>query len=258
MKLLLVGELNETLYSLHECLSKDFQVQMCSENTKNVKDMIRLLRPAILVMNIVEMKEEIPKIFGMLSDKLNSMPMVVIGTAQMSAELKQQLVNFKNAIVLERPLNATEVLKNCKSLLKTDENVEEIPEEKETSTLKNMKKILVVDDNALILRRMKQLLEEDYQVVLANSGEKALEILEKGTVDLILLDYAMPGMDGREVFERVIADDKTKNIPVIFLTSVAEKEQIFEVLVHKPFGYILKPPANDRIKNIIKEAFKEV
>lgn len=258
MKLLLVGKLNETLYSLNEYLMNDFQVQMCSEDVLNVRDMVRLLRPSLIVMNVVEMNGDITRLFEMLSSKLNAMPMVVIGTAQMKAGLLEELANFENAIVLERPLTASEVLKACRRVLKIDDGSEDADVEKEIPVVKEKKKILVTDDNALILRKMKLLLEEEYQVVLANSGEKALEILKKTSVDMILLDYDMPGMNGREVFENVIADEKTKDIPVVFLTSVAEKEQIYEVLVHKPFGYILKPPANDRIKKIIKEALKEI
>lgn len=254
MKLLLVGELNETLYSLNEYLSKSFQVQMCSENAQNIKDMIRLLRPSIVVMNVSEMKDDVMKIFQMLLDKLDTMPIVVIGTAQMNSDLQTELARFKKKKILTRPLNASDVMKACNEILNIDEK-EKITEEQTQKIEK--KKILVVDDNALILRKMKQLLEDEYQVFLANSGEKALESLEKKEINLILLDYEMPGMSGREVFEHVIANEKTKNIPVVFLTSVSDKNHIFEVLVNKPYGYILKPPAYDKIKSILKEALVE-
>lgn len=256
MKMLLVGELNETLYSLNEYMMSDFQIQMCTESVKNVRDMVRLLRPSIIVMNITEMNEEIINIFEMLSSKLSAMPIVVIGTAAMTDELTLQLDYFKNMKILTRPLNAKEVHKACLALLKMENAASVVAEI--TENKKERKVILVVDDNALILRRMKQLLEDEYQVLLANSGEKAVDIVNKNKVNFILLDYDMPGMSGREVLEIVKTNDLTKDIPVVFLTSVAEKEQIMDVLVNKPYGYILKPPANDKIISIIKEALGEV
>lgn len=253
MRMLLVGELNETLRSLSECLSDGYQVQICSDNPSNVKDMIRLLRPAVVVLNVMEMKPEIEEIFTKISEKMATMPIVVIGTTAMYQELQEMAKGFKNSVILSRPIGATEVLEACNKLLEkdtTEENKDLLVKE----IKKPVKKILVVDDNALVLRNIKSLLEKEYQIVLANTGEKALDIMEKDKIDLVLLDYAMPGMDGKEVFERMLGDEAKKNIPVVFLTSVAEKNQIFEVLKNRPFGYILKPPSNEKIMSVIKEA----
>lgn len=252
MKMLLVGELNETLRSLAECCEEGFTIQLCSENAANVKDMIRLLRPSIMVINVMEMKPEIVEIFTVMSDKLGAMPMVIIGTAQFKGELEECSKAFKNKIILSRPLGATEVLEACYNLVNKKAPV--IEPKLVDSPDKISKKILVVDDNALVLRNIKSLLDKKYQVALANTGEKALDIIKNDKIDLVLLDYAMPGMDGREVFERIISDEEKKNIPVVFLTSIAEKNQIFEVLKNKPYGYILKPPSNEKIMSVIEEA----
>lgn len=253
MKMLLVGELNEVLRSLSECLSEGFTVQLCSDNAANVKDMIRLLRPSIVVVNVMEIKPEITEIFTTIADKLTTMPMVIIGTAQIQNELAEQSKALKNKIILSRPLGATEVLRNCYKLVNKEISVDEQIEWNGSSEKKD-KKILVVDDNALVLRNTKTLLESKYQVALANTGMKALEIIKNDKIDLVLLDYAMPGMDGREVFERIISDEEKKNIPVVFLTSVSEKSQIYEVLKNKPYGYILKPPSMEKIMSVIEEA----
>ncbi len=66
-------------------------------------------------------------------------------------------------------------------------------------------------------------------------------------VDVILLDYEMPGMDGKETFERILADKEMCNIPVIFLTGVAVKEHISAVLKLKPAGYLLKPADKEKL-----------
>ena len=57
--------------------------------------------------------------------------------------------------------------------------------------------------------------------------------------DLVLLDYEMPGMNGKSTFEAMLEDEYAKDIPVIFLTSIAERSRIYAVLKSYPAGYIL-------------------
>lgn len=249
MKMLLVGDINETLYSLNNYLMADFQIQICSENMKNVKDMIRLFRPSIVVILVNEMNKEIEDVFSMISVKYNTMPLLIISTTELRTQIEEGLGNFKNKRIIYRPVASSKVKKECLALL----NNEDVENDEADLAVKK-KNILVVDDNALVLRHIKSLLESEYQIILANSGKKALAILRKNPVDLVLLDYEMPGMNGREVFECIIRDEKLKDIPVVFLTSVAQREQIYSVLKNVPFGYILKPPANEKILSVIKEA----
>lgn len=103
------------------------------------------------------------------------------------------------------------------------------------------KRILAVDDNPIILRSIKQILDEKYDVYLATSGERALEMTTNNVFDLILLDYEMPGMNGKDTICEFRKRTVTMETPVIFLTGIADKEKIIEVAVFNPSGYILKP-----------------
>ncbi len=107
--------------------------------------------------------------------------------------------------------------------------------------------ILVVDDNAMTLRSMKGLLEDDYNVMIANSGAKAFKMMERGIPNLILLDYEMPEMDGRQVMQSIKANPMLFNIPVIFLTGVNDREHISAALAMRPAGYLLKPVAKAKL-----------
>src|SRR5512137_2688237 len=83
--------------------------------------------------------------------------------------------------------------------------------------------ILVVDDTPENLAVAIGLLLGDYRVRAAKSGARALEIAAAAPhPDLVLLDIMMPGMDGYEVCARLKADERTRDIPVIFLTAKAE------------------------------------
>ncbi len=102
--------------------------------------------------------------------------------------------------------------------------------------------ILAVDDSPQMLVQIKEHLKEFYDVTLVGSGKDALKFLSKRRVDLILLDYIMPQMDGPEVMSRIRERKELEDIPIIFLTGVKEKETVVKTLVDlMPQGYIIKP-----------------
>ena len=81
-------------------------------------------------------------------------------------------------------------------------------------------RILVVDDTPLNIRLLISLLQDSYHVTFATDGGKGLELAQANpSPDVILLDVSMPDPDGHEVCRRLKADDRTRNIPVIFVTS---------------------------------------
>ena len=82
-----------------------------------------------------------------------------------------------------------------------------------------MKKILIIDDEKEILDLLKKKLEQNnYAVLIATNGPEALAISGAQKPDLILLDIAIPQMDGYVICEKLKFDTSTKDIPVIFLT----------------------------------------
>ncbi len=103
------------------------------------------------------------------------------------------------------------------------------------------KKILVVDDEPNNLQLLKQVLNEQYQLLFATNGVKALEAAVKHLPDLILLDIMMPGISGYETCERLKANPLTKDIPVIFVTAMGEVEQEMQGFDVGGVDYIQKP-----------------
>ena len=102
--------------------------------------------------------------------------------------------------------------------------------------------ILAVDDTPENLHLLSELLKADYRVKVANSGERALRTIASGPPpDLILLDVMMPGMSGYEVCRVLKSDPATKDIPVIFVTAMAEIENEEAGLALGAVDYITKP-----------------
>ncbi len=118
------------------------------------------------------------------------------------------------------------------------------------------KHILVVDDEPIILRSIKVWLGDVFNLSLVNSGEMAIEFLDKHPVDLVLLDYKMPTMNGPQVLEVIRKDPRLTNLPVIFLTANNDRQSVINAMQYKPEGYILKNKTPYEIKEAVLEFFK--
>ena len=101
--------------------------------------------------------------------------------------------------------------------------------------------ILVVDDDSVNLRLAMLILKERFEVLCANSGKVALELLKRRIPDLILLDYRMPEMDGFAVMEKLQNTKEYEEIPIIFLTGDLDRETEIEALRKGAMDFITKP-----------------
>ena len=103
-------------------------------------------------------------------------------------------------------------------------------------------KALVIDDEAPIRLLCRVNLEaEGLEVIEAGDGEAGLELARSERPDVVLLDVMMPVLDGWQVAERLIADERTKDIPIIFLTARAELRDRERGLEAGGIAYVTKP-----------------
>ena len=102
--------------------------------------------------------------------------------------------------------------------------------------------VLVVDDVAenrgVLSERLRR---EGYDVVTAEDGEQALDLLATDPFDLVLLDILMPRLDGYEVLRRLKADDRLRNIPVIMITALSELDSVARCIQMGAEDYLPKP-----------------
>ena len=101
--------------------------------------------------------------------------------------------------------------------------------------------ILLVDDEPANLHVLKHILQDDYRLLFARDGERALELASSEHPQLILLDVMMPGTTGHEVCTRLKADPRTEAIPVIFVTALANPEDEALGFELGAVDYISKP-----------------
>ncbi len=102
--------------------------------------------------------------------------------------------------------------------------------------------ILIVDDNPDNMDLVEQILEDDYDMITAETGEECLSIAAAKLPDLILLDVQMPGIDGYETLEKLLKIDRVKDIPVIFLSArYRDQDRVIRGLETGALDYLTKP-----------------
>jgi len=107
--------------------------------------------------------------------------------------------------------------------------------------MNEMKTILIIDDDEVNVNTLMDLLDDKYDILASLDGQDGIELLEEERVDLILLDIVMPKLNGFEVCKKLKNDEKTKNIPVIFITANIDKESINKAHESGGVDYIIKP-----------------
>ena len=104
------------------------------------------------------------------------------------------------------------------------------------------RKILVVDDDPTMVKLINVNLKlNNYSVVEATSGEQALDAMEAETVDLVVLDIMMPGVDGWEVLKRIRSRRETEEMPVILVTAKTQDSDVIRGWELGADEYVIKP-----------------
>jgi len=113
----------------------------------------------------------------------------------------------------------------------------------------------MIDDDVMVLKLYTEVLsKEGFEVISSNDARKGLAMAAEQSPDLVLLDIMMPDVEGTRVHESLKLDDKTKNIPVAFLTALVTDEEV--AAVDGKIGgldYISKSTPNDKFVNQVKE-----
>lgn len=118
--------------------------------------------------------------------------------------------------------------------------------------LSDEQRILLVDDEATNLHILRSLLQDDYKLLFAKNGQRALELTRQEKPDLILLDVMMPDLTGFDVCKLLKADDATKHIPIIFVTALADEADETQGFELGCVDYISKPINPSIVRSRVK------
>ena len=114
--------------------------------------------------------------------------------------------------------------------------------------------VLIVDDEPSIIVPLEFLMKQNgYDVIVAQSGEEAIELIAKYIPDLVLLDIMLPGIDGFEVCEIIRLNSEWQKIKVMFLTARGRELDMAKGLILGADEYITKPFSNATLINKVKK-----
>ena len=119
--------------------------------------------------------------------------------------------------------------------------------------------ILVVDDSSTMRRILVKTLERlGYpQSVEAANGREALERMETSTIDLVIVDWNMPGMSGLELVRAIRSSAATQNVPILMVTGNAGSEDVVRAVRSGITGYVVKPFSSETLRTKIAAVLGE-
>lgn len=245
-KILLIGDQNSFMViSIKNELSSQFDILSINASVDEFRKVIdEIPRIILYYAGTTERGNVARAILEIMNEDRLDYILFLAGDWESIDVIKRTIPEDKIAGEFKRPINVRELA----------DKMEAVSVQKELR--KDKKKILVVDDDPVMLRAIKEWLSAYYRVFVVNSAMNVIEFLAKNTVDLILMDYAMPVADGPQLLKMIRSEKETQDIPVMFLTSKSDRESIHTAAELKPEAYLLKTMSKEDILNNIAEFFR--
>lgn len=273
-KVLLTGNNKTIISEFFTYMDSEFECITTSERYDDIMSHMKYVQPDAFVYCLYKERPDDLKRFANIERQITDrdVPIVIIGDSEDCDDFAK-IAPLMEALVLQKPISTPNIMAAIVNMLQVrkkrinpngasdDETLQgardilsqiEETKEKEAVEEKRKKHILIVDDDSRVLRLLQSYLSGRYELATAINGKVALKFLEKKDTDLVLLDYEMPTEKGPAVLEKIRANEKTKDLPVVFLTGVTEKNKIRDVLALKPQGYLLKPVDMEKLSSTIK------
>lgn len=225
---------------------KGYTVSLIKDDISQIKEMAAETKAFILylqdsIVGDMQLTKSVVLICDTFQDIRRSL--ILIGSDNCKEALLGNIPALKSHVWVNRPIDMDEL------------NAEVEKEVKRFDSGKEKKRILIIDDDPLYAQIIIKWLGDNYNVQSVTDGMHGISWLAKNEVDLILLDYEMPVVDGPKILEMLRMHPETSSIPVIFLTGIGTKESIARVMNLKPQGYVLKSTTNEELNRTIDEFF---
>lgn len=255
-QVLLIGRFNELFKKLNQDLSKFFRLQLCSDNLELLEGILKMSQPDAILISVKEFGESHKELFALIGQRQVTVPVVCVGSEEELA-LIQAFPECEEMKTITTPVRVRDIVASINESLGISPRDRQ-PISRAAVQEQNRKTILLVDDASVQLRAMEGILKENYNVKMATSGMEAIEQIKISRPDLILLDYNMPGCDGPETFELIQKEENGKDVPIVFVTGVNQRDRIKEALRLKPEGYLVKPVKREELLETVQRVFEKM
>lgn len=248
--MLFIGKFNIVMQNINSYLAKYFNIQLCPDMFDMVQGIMQMKKPKIVLISLIGVKpDEMQMIFHEFRYNYADIPVVCVGSESEQALFFDYLKHDQFA-TLSRPLTNAQILEGIIAKYRVAYGLGQNSAEE---VIIGKKKVLFVDESIIQLRTMKEVLKGYYDVEIATSAAKACILIGKQKPDIIFMGYDLPVCNGAMLFQMLKDIEEYRDIPVVFLTGVKEKEKIEAVLALNPAGYMLKPANKDKVMATIEK-----
>lgn len=245
--ILIVDDVPSNIHMFTNMLKNEYKIIVATNGKKALELSSKESKPDLVLLDIVMPNMDGYEVCTKLKENsyTKDIPVIFISSLN-NIEDQEKALEVGGVDFITKPISNKIVKHKIKTYINhsnTDINNpnENIPKKEPTMQV-DKKTILVVDDAPQNIQVIVEILKKDYKVSVANSGEKALDLLDNGLVpDLILLDVIMPDMDGYEVCKILKDNKKFKYIPIIFVTILENEKDIIKGLELGAVDYVTKP-----------------
>lgn len=250
MNLLLVRNLlKQTQIQIDTALSGEQCLKMCSRKHYDVIFMDHMMPEMDGIETLARMKK--------MQDSPNKNTPVIMLTANALTGMREEYLRQGFQDYISKPIQGGRLESLLLKYLPGDKVRVNSDLAKQPAQKNDQSSILVVDDDSMNLYLAEKILKEHgYTVVKAASGEECLEYFTQGDAGLILLDIEMPNMNGLDVLKQLRANEKTAQIPVIFLSSTENMEQMGDSMQYV-YGMVHKPFLPDTLIQAVARTFRQ-
>jgi two-component system cell cycle response regulator len=226
-----------------------------AQNGKKALELIQVNKVDLILLDVM-MPEingfELTKLLKQ-DDKYRNIPIILV-TALSSQEDKERGIEAGADEFITKPVNKTELTTRIKSMLQLKQYQEQLnaritvspgrnlTEVKKDQLSINQQKVLLVEDEESDIKLiLKHIENEPYKLLLARTGEEAIEIAQKEKVDLIIQDLLLPGMSGFEVCHYVKNNKQLADIQIVMITCLSDLETKLKGVGHGVDDFLVKP-----------------
>ena len=250
MNLILVRNLlKQTQIQIDTALSGEQCLKMCSRKHYDVIFMDHMMPEMDGIETLARMKK--------MLDSPNKNTPVIMLTANALTGMREEYLRQGFQDYISKPIQGGRLESLLLKYLLGDKVRVNSDLAKQPAQKNDQSSILVVDDDSMNLYLAEKILKEHgYTVVKAASGEECLEYFTQGDAGLILLDIEMPNMNGLDVLKQLRANEKTAQIPVIFLSSTENMEQMGDSMQYV-YGMVHKPFLPDTLIQAVARTFRQ-
>lgn len=250
LKIMVTGRNRRMANDICEHLENDrgYMPMKCAASKAALFEMTLNELPNVIIICSRYESEDTVKVFDILRESARNGAIDIIVIA--NEEDRKSFLNYSGLdrfYLQPRPVSLMTLYRKLEEIeAKIEENADKYKLEEYVNDRNHdesdKRHILVIDDEPEQLMVIKEQLKEFYRVTVLNGGKDVFKVLDKTKVDLILLDYMMPEMDGPHVLQTIRERPEYADIPVVFLTGMAEREAVLQLFVdYMPQGYVLKP-----------------